>query len=156
MSIDSGVRIRSMRAADIDRLMEIAASLDDAPHWPRQVYESLLDPASRKRVACVAEASESGGVVGFAVAGVVLLEAELESIAISREYQRHGVGRRLLASLAEELGQSGVNEVLLEVRESNAGARAFYRSLGFAEEGQRSGYYADPVEDAVLLRLRLD
>jgi ribosomal-protein-alanine N-acetyltransferase len=49
-----------------------------------------------------------------------------------------------------------VREVLLEVRRSNVAAQGFYRSVGFVEEGRRPGYYADPIEDAVLMRLRLN
>ena len=38
----------------------------------------------------------------------------------------------------------------LEVRESNAAARALYTKHGFRETGRRRGYYRDPIEDAVL------
>jgi [ribosomal protein S18]-alanine N-acetyltransferase len=55
------------------------------------------------------------------------------------------------------MGTGGVcvREVMLEVREGNHSAQGFYRFLGFREEGRRPGYYADPVEDAVLMRLSL-
>jgi ribosomal-protein-alanine acetyltransferase len=156
MSVESNVRIRSMAAADLDRLVEIAAALDHAPHWPRQVYESVLDSSSPKRIGLIAEDSRTGSVMGFAVAGLVPPEAELELIAVSAGYQRRGVARRLYEAMADELGRSQVREVLLEVRESNRAARAFYTSLGFVDEGRRPAYYADSVEDAVLMRLRLE
>lgn len=156
MSGDSIIRIRSMAAADLDRIVEIAAALDHAPKWPRRVYEALLQSSSLKRVAFVAEDSRTGAVVGFVVAGLVPPEAELETIAVSAGYQRQGVARRLFAALEGELSRSQVSEVLLEVRESNQPAQAFYISLGFVEEGRRPSYYADPVEDAVLMRLRLE
>ena len=57
--------------------------------------------------------------------------------------------------MADELVRAQVREVLLEVRESNQAARGFYASLGFLEEGRRRSYYADPVEDAVLMRMQL-
>jgi ribosomal-protein-alanine N-acetyltransferase len=41
------------------------------------------------------------------------------------------------------------------VREGNVGAIALYRQLGFEVEGRRRGYYRDPVEDGVLMRLKL-
>jgi len=41
------------------------------------------------------------------------------------------------------------------VRESNSGARAFYSSRGFTEQGRRKNYYSQPVEDALLLVLVL-
>ena len=155
MSVESSVRIRPMTAADLDRLVEIAAALDHAPHWPRRVYEALLDPSSAKSIALIAEDSETRAVVGFIVAGLIPPEAELESLAVSAGYQRRGVARRLYEAMADEFGRSQVREVLLEVRESNQAARAFYTSLGFVEEGRRPSYYADPVEDAVLMRIRI-
>ena len=43
---------------------------------------------------------------------------------------------------------------MLEVRESNAAARALYARSGFAEEGARPRYYADG-ETALLLGAEL-
>jgi ribosomal-protein-alanine N-acetyltransferase len=43
--------------------------------------------------------------------------------------------------------------LLLEVRESNAAARALYTNHGLREVGRRRGYYRDPVEEAVLYAL---
>jgi len=99
--------------------------------------------------------SQSESVVGFLVASVLPPEAELESIAVVAEGQRHGVGQRLLAALVKELSAARVCNVILEVRASNRTALEFYHAEGFVENGRRRGYYADPVEDAVLLGLRL-
>ena len=74
---------------------------------------------------------------------------------MAAESQRRGLGRRLFHALAAELRAAGVTELVLEVRASNRPALGFYRSLGFARTGLRRGYYADPVEDAVLMRLPL-
>jgi len=46
--------------------------------------------------------------------------------------------------------------LVLEVRDSNKAARGFYGSFGFIEVGRRPGYYADPVEDAILMRLDVE
>jgi ribosomal-protein-alanine N-acetyltransferase len=153
-----------MCAADLDRAMEIAAGLRDAPHWPRAAYAAALNPESAPlRIALVAEETakstgqnlsasdetESGRVVGFLIAVVVEPEAELESIAVAR--QRRGTGRRLMQALVEQLEQAGVTRIFLEVRASNQAARGLYQALGFSETGRRRAYYADPVEDAVLM-----
>ena len=154
--ISSLVRVRRMTPADLDRVMEIAQSLKDAPNWPQSAYETALDPQSApQRIALVAEGVEAGEVAGFAVASVLPPQAELETIAVAAEAQRRGVGRILFAALAEELGIAPVQELFLEVRASNAPALALYRSLGFRETGRRPRYYVDPVEDALLLTLRL-
>lgn len=150
------VRVRRMTPADLAQVMEIAQSLKKAPHWPRTAYETALNPQSApKRIVLVAEGVESGDVTGFAVASVVPPQAELETIAVAADGQRRGVGRSLFAALAGELVTAQVQELFLEVRASNSPALALYRSLGFSETGRRPRYYIDPVEDALLLSLRL-
>ena len=150
------VRVRRMTPADLGRVMEIAQSLKEAPHWPCSAYETALNAqAMPQRIALVAEGVESGGVVGFSVASVVPPQAELETIAVAAEGQRRGVGRNLFAFLAGELAIAHAEELFLEVRASNRAALALYLSLGFKETGRRSRYYIDPVEDALLLALRL-
>lgn len=149
------IRVRRMTDADVDAVMEIAAKTDHAPNWVRQAYVDALDPAKQpRRVALVAE-GEGGGVAGFLVARVTPPEAELESIVTAAPHRRRGVARELFSVLKTELRRQGAAELMLEVREANHSALGFYRFLGFREEGRRKGYYADPVEDAVLMRLKL-
>lgn len=157
MRADFGeMRIRPMRAADVERVMEIARGLKDAPQWAASAYRAALDGEGvPRRIALVAETAESGMVVGFAVASLVAPEAELETIAVVAEGQRRGVARRLWAAMAEELRVAGVTVVHLEVRASNSAALGFYRAEGFVEAGRRPRYYADPDEDALLLGKRL-
>jgi ribosomal-protein-alanine N-acetyltransferase len=50
------------------------------------------------------------------------------------------------------LQQRDVHHVYLEVRETNAPARALYAAQGFREVGRRAQYYRRPVEDAIVLR----
>ena len=45
----------------------------------------------------------------------------------------------------------GLAFLTLEVRQSNAPARALYESCGFAVVGTRRGYYEKPREDALLM-----
>jgi ribosomal-protein-alanine N-acetyltransferase len=150
--------IRRMTAADVDRVMEIAQALKDAPQWPASVYLAAVDPERLPpRLALVAEYAntDSGPVLGFAAASVLPPEAELETIAVAAEHQRRGVAGRLFTTLAEELSAAQVTDVRLEVRCSNSSALAFYHLLGFEVSGRRPRYYTDPVEDALLLRLSL-
>lgn len=63
-----------------------------------------------------------------------------------------GLGRWLLLQVLNEMTASGVQEVLLEVRESNEAARHLYRSHGFQEDGIQPRGYADN-EDAVLMSI---
>ena len=153
----TGIKIRRMCEADLDEVMAIAAGLKDSPQWARAAYVSALDKgATPRRIALIAEDAESGAVLGFAVACLFPPQGELESIAVFEAEQRRGIGRRLVSALLKELKAAGVDEVLLEVRASNARAVGFYRSEGWSESGRRPRYYADPEEDAVLMNLKFD
>ena len=144
--------IRKMVAVDLEQVMAIAAGLRDAPHWPQSAYITALDPTSTpRRIALVAVNEQSGRMAGFAVASLHPPQAELESIAVREEVHRQGIGSRLLAQLEDELRAAAVSELLLEVRDSNHTATAFYRVLGWKQSGLRSRYYADPEEDAIVM-----
>lgn len=151
-----GITVRRMRASDVDRVMAVSAETHQAPRWGREAWERALQPdAQPRRIALVAEGGEAGSLAGFAVASVMAPEAELESIVTASAQQRTGVGRELFKALKHELRHQEVRKIILEVRAGNAAAASFYRFLGFVEEGRRPSYYATPVEDAVLMRLRI-
>jgi len=97
---------------------------------------------------------EQGKIIGFAIMQIVLDEGEIINIAIHREHQRLGHGRRLLAHLIELAKLQQVKTLYLEVRASNHAARELYRGLGFTQTGVRKGYYRAPVgsEDAILMQ----
>ncbi len=144
-----------MVAGDLARVIEIAASLPDAPHWSQAAYVDALNPDSTpSRFALVATEVGSDLVLGFAVARLVPPQAELETIAVAAKRQRQGLASRLFSALAGDLRAADVRELLLEVRASNQPALTFYQSVGFRETGRRPRYYADPIEDAVLMRVQ--
>jgi len=149
------VRIRAMTAGDVDRVVAIAAGLGRAPQWPRSAYEAALDPSKPQRIALVAEDPADGRIKGFMIALLAPPEAELETIATDVGVQRQGIGLQLLGDLAAAAVRAGVTEIHLEVRASNRPARALYGAQGFVEAGARVGYYSDPKEDAILMRLSL-
>jgi ribosomal-protein-alanine N-acetyltransferase len=146
-----------MTEADADPVMALAANMEQAPQWPRAAYLAALDPkATPRRFALLAEEAETGAIVGFAVASLIGGVAELETVAVAPEQRRRGLARQLFSALTAELRPAGAGEMMLEVRPSNHIALNLYRSLGFAESGRRPRYYHDPVEDAILMSLRLD
>jgi ribosomal protein S18 acetylase RimI-like enzyme len=97
----------------------------------------------------------AGPIAGFAIATLLPPQAELETIAVALKSQRRGLGRQLFAALAAELRRAQILDVILEARASNRAALGLYRSLGFRESGRRARYYADPIEDAVLMDVRI-
>ena len=77
------------------------------------------------------------------------------TLAVEPSARRRGLGRTLLRH-AMALGRSqGATRGLLEVRASNAAALALYEQEGFQRTAVRERYYANPVEDAVLMEREL-
>jgi ribosomal-protein-alanine N-acetyltransferase len=100
--------------------------------------------------------SERGGAIsGIAVGRRVLDEAEILNLAVAQGMRRQGEGRALVERLLNRFAEVQVSRVFLEVRESNAGAIAFYRGLGFQVVGTRRDYYQDPEEAATVMELLL-
>jgi len=101
----------------------------------------------------VAAAGDSGAIIGYVVALEAADEGEILNLAVALAGRRNGLGRALVQHILEALTARGVRQVYLEVRESNAPARALYAARGFKEVGRRQQYYRRPVEDAIVLRL---
>ncbi len=92
------------------------------------------------------------GVAGYVIAQDAADEGEILNLAVAPARHRGGIGRALVARTLATLARRGASRVFLEVRESNAAARALYAALGFGEVGRRPRYYRRPVEDAIVLR----
>jgi len=92
------------------------------------------------------------GVAGYVVAQDAADEGEILNLAVAPTRYRRGIGRALVEAALDALAERGAERVFLEVRESNAAARALYATLGFQEVGRRTRYYRRPVEDAIILR----
>jgi ribosomal-protein-alanine N-acetyltransferase len=137
---------------DIDEVMEMAAGQPHAPSWTRAAYEVAVDAKTwPKRVALVTKSAQNDHIAGFIIASVNAPDSELETIVTAASHQRQGIARKLFAALLNELRGAGATQITLEVRPSNHPAIALYKSLGFHQSGTRPRYYADPVEDAVLM-----
>ena len=91
-----------------------------------------------------------GEVVGHAVTSSVGDIAELQRIAVAESHRRRGVAAGLLAGVVDAARRTPADRLLLEVREDNATAAAFYESRGFVEVGRRRGYYRDGAAAVVL------
>ncbi len=100
----------------------------------------------------------SGGVpAGFVLAQCGADEAEILNISVAPAARRMGLGSQLIISLSQQLRDSGIRKLFLEVAADNRPARSLYRALGFEETGRRAGYYrrAGGAVDAVMMRLNL-
>jgi ribosomal-protein-alanine N-acetyltransferase len=96
--------------------------------------------------------ADDGAVTGYAVASVVSDIAELQRIAVRGDRRRSGVASALLDAVVALAAEGGADRLLLEVRDTNAGALAFYAARGFVEVDRRPRYYRDGSPAVVMRR----
>ena len=132
----NGIRIRRGKPDDLPGITWIQLDSHGASKWDPETY-FIFD---------VHVAEREGSVCGFMVSRTIAPdEAEILNVAVAPEARKLGVATALIEALSEP-------EVFLEVRESNAAARALYSKIGFRVVGRRENYYDDPVESAFVMR----
>ena len=143
--MDGRYRIRP--ATDRDLAAVAAIERDTFPDpWPEESFRSLLS-----HHACVVVVDDRE-IVGYVFGVGVEDVGEILNVAVAPAHRRQGIGRALVQHALRELVRSGVRQVFLEVRESNAAAQSLYRALAFELVGRRRRYYRRPLEDALVLR----
>jgi [ribosomal protein S18]-alanine N-acetyltransferase len=138
-------------AADAVKVTEILREAREAASWSE---EALRDTVKLPGVAAFVS-EQKGSISGIVVGRQVLDEAEILNLAVSQGTRRQGSGRALVGHILRRFADLHVSRVFLEVRESNAGAIAFYSGLGFQAIGTRRDYYQDPKESATVMELWL-
>ncbi len=147
LSRAGGIDLRTPLASDLPAVAAIEEASFGDP-WSAKEFSSVL--SVDHSIFLIAESS--GEIVGYAIAISVLDEAEILNVAVSPSRRGKGIGGDLLDAALKEVESRGVESVFLEVRVSNAAARALYQSRGFAEISRRKSYYRTPVEDALVMR----
>jgi ribosomal-protein-alanine N-acetyltransferase len=149
------VLIRKATPEDIAVIRKLERDSETAAHWGEREYDALFAAEAPRRLALLAAEERSAPILGFAIARCADDEWEIENVVVEGERRRQGVGSALISELVREARRSGAAAVLLEVRESNAPARRLYEKIGFNIVGRRPGYYRDPAEDALLLKISI-
>jgi ribosomal-protein-alanine N-acetyltransferase len=138
-----------MRLVDLPAVMEI-----DRESLPRSWSEAVWREELSSPFGLYLVLEEGGSVSGHMGVKIVADEVHVTTLAVRPGSRRRGFARALMRAALADPAATSARRVYLEVRPSNAAARALYRSLGFVQTGLRPGYYGD--EDALLLTLDLD
>lgn len=99
----------------------------------RDIGGAYLDPGGDFLVACA-----DGALVGMG--GLMrrsAAEAEIRRMRVHPDYQRRGLGRRILAGLEERALALGFREIKLDTTEEQTAARRLYESAGYRQVGRR-------------------
>jgi ribosomal-protein-alanine N-acetyltransferase len=142
---------RTMRQEDLARVSAIERHVYSHP-WTQGNFADSLAAGYRCTVLEV-----QGWLVGYGILAVAAGEAHLLNLSIDAAWQGRGLGRALLLHHIDRARDLAARILLLEVRPSNAVAKALYESVGFERIAVRRGYYpaAEGREDALLLLLNL-
>ena len=141
-------RLRPMRLADLDAVLELEEQLFAPDTWTRAMYR---DELSRTDTRSYLVAEDGDRVVGYA--GLIAYddEAHIATLGVALDRQGEGLGALLLDALLDEADRRSP-VVLLEVRADNEVAQGLYRRRGFAEVGRRRRYYQPSGTDAVVMK----
>ncbi|PVA07178.1 GNAT family N-acetyltransferase [Thalassorhabdomicrobium marinisediminis] len=116
-----------------------------AAGWRAESFRGYLDDP---------RATLWGDETCFAVLRRAGPEAEVLTLATHPAHQGQGRATAMLRAALAGLAAQGVEEVFLEVAQSNTAALALYRACGFETFGQRVGYYRNG-DTAVCMKAQL-
>lgn len=139
--------LRDMTRADLPAIVRIEQRVHAYP-WS---CGNFMDSLNSNDVCKIYESS--GELLGYAILMLAVDEGQLLNISVAIEFQRLGLGRKLLKAVMEVARGRGMQRMILEVRPSNLTALVLYRGFGFHEVGRRRGYYrsANGCEDAIVM-----
>jgi ribosomal-protein-alanine N-acetyltransferase len=134
--------------ANLDPIIEIERASFSTP-WTADMFRWELRNSEVSATYVLRDGD--GSVAAFCCVWLVLDELHINNVAVRPESRRQGCAARLLEQVMDEALRRGATRATLEVRRSNIGALRLYDRLGFSVSGVRPRYYANPVEDALIL-----
>ena len=145
--------MRPIEPHDLDTVLRIEVGAYSFP-WSRGNFVDSLTSGYLAELMLGAD----GAAIGYFVALPGVEELHLLNITVAASLQGRGHGHELLDVVESRGRERRARTLWLEVRASNARARALYLRRGFEEVGLRRAYYPAPQarrEDAIVMRLDL-
>jgi acetate---CoA ligase (ADP-forming) len=165
------LRLRPPRESDTEEILEFFRTLSERslylrfhgfPRLGPEVAEQLVDPNWSERGALVGTFVENGRERIVAIANYVRLRdpAVAEAaFAVADEYQRHGIGTRLVEQLAERAGREGIDRIVAEVLAENRRMLGVFEALGFELSRELAGGEVEitfPIKSTERYEARVD
>ena len=147
MEIISRVVFRNVTEDDIDRIVAIENEcFSDA--WGRTAFRSCFESPFYEMVVALIEDE----IVGYGIMKCMYEDGELVRIAVTPKCHRRNVAYRMLDWLIKIATHEGVENVFLDVRESNEPAIKLYENMGFEKYEITEGFYNDPKEASIKMK----
>ena len=146
----SDMIINEMKVEDLPEIVAIETASFETPWSETLFYNEIFKAIGVSRVARI-----NGRVAGYLCANMIIDEGHILNLAVHPDYRGRGIASRLLKHMIDDMRDSNCRSIFLEVRTSNENALKMYAKFGFTHLGTRKAYYVSPVEDAVVMVLRL-
>ena len=121
------------------QLAQIESKLFVHDAWSAAQINSLLAQSFNHIIYATDELNQR--LVGYCFYSHIFEDAEILKIATCLDYQKQGIASQLLTAMVQMCQTTGAERVLLEVREDNHDALAFYQKHGFEQIAVRKNYY---------------
>ena len=135
--------IRWLIRRDLPEVLAIERESFEFP-WTEDEFLSFM--RQRNQIGMVAEADHK--IVGFKLYSLYTGHLVVETMAVASRARGQGVGRALVAKLADKLSQQRRTHLTARVREANLDAQLFLRATGWQAVGVDREPYDDTTEDA--------
>lgn len=138
----------TVRALDKDYAKNIATlfSLELPDGWTESMIISAFNTGRFNALG----AYDGDKLIGAITFSYSTDTADIEDVAVLREYRRSGVALNLIDQALEKIRENKKEKVFLEVRAGNTPAINLYLKVGFTNLSVRKKYY-DDGEDAVVM-----
>ncbi len=103
--------------------------------------------------------SKNDDLIGFVTYLACLEEARILNIAVLKEFQNKGYGKKLLIEALKDAKNNNLRYAMIDVRVNNLKAVSLYTKLGFRILCMRKNYYdtdINQLEDSYFMQLELD
>ena len=145
--MNRSVFLRCAERGDLAALVALEAAASVHP-WNEAQVAAELERGVPDRVLAL---DSRHGLRGWCALRLAVGELTILNLAVHPADRGRGLGRFLLEAALRAGERGGAGRALLEVRTSNARARALYALFGFSPLGTRRDYYREPSEDALVL-----
>lgn len=143
------IHIRWTIRRDIPKVLTIESASFEFP-WDEDTWIRVL--RQRNNTGMVAEVNDR--VVGSMVYELHRNQLHLLNFAVHPDFRRRGVGLAMVRKLVNKLSPERRNRIMLEIRETNLQALAFFKAQGFRAVSILRDFYEDTTEDAYLMQYR--
>ncbi len=141
------ISFEQAKLTDIDQILEFD-SLNTPPLFDKSKLEEEISNDSNY---CIV-ARYMDKAVGYGSLSIMYDHADILYILASKYFGRIGIASNILNILIHKCKELGLEDIFLEVRESNTPAITLYTKHNFEKVSIRSKYYTHPIENAIILK----